>query len=70
MFTNVPRRLVDSSISAPMYWLGVTTLSLTHGSSMVSMSDGFGQQRRVVDDDHARGRAAGGRGTRPTAPTR
>ena len=36
-----------------MYWLGVTTLSLTHGSSIDSMSDGFGQQRRVVDDDRA-----------------
>ena len=36
-----------------MYWLGVTTLSLTHGSSIVSMSVGLGQQRRVVDDDRA-----------------
>ncbi len=53
MFTNMPRRLVESSISAPMYWLGVTTLSLTHGSSMVSMSDRAGQQGRVVDHDQA-----------------
>ena len=34
MFTKSPRRLVESSISGPMYWLGVTTLSLTHGSSI------------------------------------
>ena len=39
---NSPRRLVDSSISEPMYWLGVTRLSLTQGSSMTSMSVGFG----------------------------
>ena len=44
MFTKSPRRLVDSSISAPMYWLGVTTLSLTHGSSIDSMSDGLGSR--------------------------
>ena len=42
--TNVPRRFVDSSMSGPMYWLGVTTLSLTQGSSIVSMSVGFGSR--------------------------
>ena len=35
---TMPRWLVESSISVPMYWLGVTTPTLTHGSSMVSMS--------------------------------
>ena len=44
MFSKLPRRFVESSISGPMYWLGVTTLSLTHGSSSVSMSDGFGRR--------------------------
>ena len=43
MFTKSPRRFVESSISGPMYWLGVTTLSLTHGSSMTSMSVGPGR---------------------------
>ena len=37
-----PRRLVESSISGPMYWVGVTTLSLTQGSSIASMSVGLG----------------------------
>ena len=32
-------------------WLGVTTLSLTHGSWISSISDDGGQQRRVVDGD-------------------
>ena len=50
---NSPRRLVESSMSEPMYWLGVTRLSLTQGSSMASISPGFGQQGRVVDDDLA-----------------
>ena len=44
MFTKSPRRFVESSMSGPMYALGVTTLSLTHGSSMVSMSVGFGSR--------------------------
>ena len=43
MLTNVPRRFVESSISGPMYWLGVTTLSLTQGSSICSMSVGLGR---------------------------
>ena len=44
MVMNSPRRPVDSSISGPMYWLGVTTLSLTHGSSIASMSVGLGRR--------------------------
>ncbi len=43
MLTNVPRRFVESSINGPMYWLGVTTLSLTQGSSICSMSVGLGR---------------------------
>ena len=50
---NSPRRLVESSISGPMYWLGVTTLSLTQGSSMDLDVGRAGQERRVVDDDLA-----------------
>ena len=42
MSMKSPRRLVESSISGPMYVLGVTTLSLTHGSWISSMSVGFG----------------------------
>ena len=53
MFTKSPRRFVESSISGPMYWLGVTTLSVTHGSSIASMSVGVGQLGRVVDLDDA-----------------
>ena len=42
MLLEVAAPVVDSSISGPMYRLGVMTLSLTHGSSIVSMSVGFG----------------------------
>ena len=42
MSTNVPRWVDERSIRGPMYWLGVTTPTRTHGSSMVSMSPAFG----------------------------
>ena len=50
---NSPRRLVESSISEPMYWLGVTTLSLTQGSSMDLDVGRVREERRVVDHDLA-----------------
>src|SRR5215208_608729 len=53
MFMNVPRRFVESSISGPMYWLGVTTLSLTQGSSITSMSVGFGRSAGLSTDGPA-----------------
>ena len=42
MSWNDPRRLVASSISAPMYVAGVTTLTLTHGSAIASISPASG----------------------------
>jgi hypothetical protein len=50
---NVPRRFVDSSMSGPMYWLGVTTLSVTHGSRIDPRSPPARHPGRVVDGDLA-----------------
>ena len=64
MSMNAPRRFVDSSISAPMYVAGVTTLSLDPRlADLLDLADG-----RQRDGLSTRDRAAAVGQERPRTP--